>query len=156
MNTISFNLGGKKFENIPVNNSGWLSPTGNQELIELCQAAPRVRLNSKGVPIIKDDSGVYLYLGASEYRHEDERHAPGSSASNRPDSKDSQEFKDAQSDWAKVMQEIDYSKYPALVAFMGIEDPRATAIKALMALGFSEAQAKAAIKAKEQTKATKK
>lgn len=137
MNTISFNLGGKKFENIPVNNSGWLSPTGNKELIELCQAAPRVRVNSKGVPIIKDDSGVYLYLGASEYRHEDERHSPSSNyVSVVQPVIDA--LKNAPLDWLKD------APSEVLEAIPGLSE-RIKKLQALEAMGLTDEQKKAMI-----------
>ena len=142
MNTISFNLGGKQFKDIPVNNSGWLSPTGNQELIELCQSAPRVRLNSKGVPIIKDDSGVYLYLGASEYRHEDERHAPGSSASGSAAQTTldalTSALKNAPLDWLQQAPK-------EVMAFLPELDQRVKKLEALEKLGLTDEQKKAMI-----------
>ena len=78
-----------------------------------------------------------------------ESHYKNKSGASRPDSKDSQEFKDAQAEWAKAMQEIDYSKYPALTKFMGVEDPKVTALNALLALGFTKEAAEAAIAAKK-------
>lgn len=73
-------------------------------------------------------------------------------SSTKPDSKDSQEFKEAQAEWAQAMQEIDYTKYPKLTAFMEVEDPKVTALNALMALGFTKEQAEAAIKVKASKK----
>lgn len=142
MNSITFTLGGKKFEGVPTNNSGWLSPTGNQELIDLCQAATRVRINSKGVPIIKDDSGVYLYLGASEYRHEDERHAPGSSASGSAAQTTldalTSALKNAPLDWLK-----DAPK--EVMAFLPELDQRVKKLEALEKLGLTLEQKAAMI-----------
>lgn len=146
MNTISFVLNGKKFENIPTNNSGWLSPTGNAELIELCRKAPRVGINSKLVPIIKDDAGHNIYLGASEYRNPDERHAPGSSASSSPLKPD----EGVVAEWKQAMQELDLQKYPKLTAFFGVEDPVEAAVKALMVVGFTEEAARAAVAAQKK------
>ena len=79
-----------------------------------------------------------------------ESHYKNKSGDVKPDSKDSQEFKDAQAEWAKAMQELDYSKYPKLTAFMEVEDPKVTAINALLALGFTKEQAEAAIAAKKE------
>lgn len=146
MQTVKVVIGGKTFENVPVNNSGWLSPTGNAELIELCRKAPRVSINSKGVPIIKDDFGHNIYLGASEYRNPDERHAPGSSASAssyKPD-------EGVVAEWKQAMQELDLQKYPKLTAFFGVEDPIESAVTALMAVGFTEEQARTTVAAQKK------
>ena len=82
MKTVKFNFGGKAWE-VEANNSGWIAPGADKELVELLKKAPRSGFTSKGVPIVKSDDGTNIYLGAADLRNEGEsiRQAGGSSSS---------------------------------------------------------------------------
>lgn len=71
MKTVKFNFGGKAWE-VEANNSGWIAPGADKELVELLKAAPRAGYTSKGVPIVKSDDGTNIYLGAADLRKEGE------------------------------------------------------------------------------------
>lgn len=68
MKTVKFNFGGKAWE-VEANNSGWIAPGADKELVELLKKAPRSGFTSKGVPIVKSDDGTNIYLGATELRN---------------------------------------------------------------------------------------
>ena len=81
MKTVKFNFAGKAWE-VEANNSGWIAPGANKELVELLKAAPRAGYTSKGVPIVKSDDGTNIYLGAADLRKEGESiHQAGGSGS---------------------------------------------------------------------------
>ena len=81
MKTVKFNFGGKAWE-VEANNSGWIAPGANKELVELLKEAPRAGYTSKGVPIVKSDDGTNIYLGAADLRKEGESiHQAGGSGS---------------------------------------------------------------------------
>lgn len=71
MKTVKFNFGGKAWE-VEANNSGWIAPGADKELVELLKAAPRAGYTSKGVPIVKSDDGTNIYLGAADLRNDGE------------------------------------------------------------------------------------
>ena len=79
MKEITFKFSGKQYT-VAANNSGWIAPGVDKNLAELLKAAPRSGVTSKGVPIVKDDDGHNLYLGAAELRQENEKiHQEGGS-----------------------------------------------------------------------------
>ena len=81
MKTVKFNFGGKAWE-VEANNSGWIAPGADKELVELLKKAPRAGFTSKGVPIVKSDDGTNIYLGAAELRNDGESiHQAGGSGS---------------------------------------------------------------------------
>lgn len=81
MKTVKFNFGGKAWE-VEANNSGWIAPGADKELVELLKKAPRAGFTSKGVPIVKSDDGTNIYLGAADLRNEGESiHQAGGSGS---------------------------------------------------------------------------
>ena len=81
MKTVKFNFGGKAWE-VEANNSGWIAPGADKELVELLKKAPRAGFTSKGVPIVKSDDGTNIYLGAADLRNEGESiHQAGGSSS---------------------------------------------------------------------------
>lgn len=81
MKTVKFNFGGKAWE-VEANNSGWIAPGADKELVELLKKAPRSGFTSKGVPIVKSDDGTNIYLGAAELRNGGESiHQAGGSGS---------------------------------------------------------------------------
>ena len=81
MKTVKFNFGGKAWE-VEANNSGWIAPGADKELVELLKKAPRSGYTSKGVPIVKSDDGTNIYLGAADLRNEGESiHQAGGSSS---------------------------------------------------------------------------
>lgn len=81
MRTVKFNFGGKAWE-VEANNSGWIAPGADKELVELLKKAPRSGFTSKGVPIVKSDNGTNIYLGAAELRNDGESiHQAGGSSS---------------------------------------------------------------------------
>ena len=81
MKTVKFNFAGKAWE-VEANNSGWIAPGANKELVELLKAAPRAGYTSKGVPIVKSDDGTNIYLGAADLRNDGESiHQAGGSGS---------------------------------------------------------------------------
>ena len=81
MKTVKFNFGGKAWE-VEANNSGWIAPGADKELVELLKKAPRSGFTSKGVPIVKSDNGTNIYLGAAELRNDGESiHQAGGSGS---------------------------------------------------------------------------
>lgn len=71
MKTVKFNFAGKAWE-VEANNSGWIAPGADKELVELLKKAPRSGFTSKGVPIVKSDDGTNIYLGAAELRNDGE------------------------------------------------------------------------------------
>lgn len=82
MKTVKFNFCGKAWE-VEANNSGWIAPGADKELVKLLKKAPRFGYTSKGVPIVKSDDGrTNIYLGAAELRNEGESiHQAGGSDS---------------------------------------------------------------------------
>jgi hypothetical protein len=72
MKKITVKFGGKTWTEVEANNSGWIAPGADKELVELLKAAPRAAYTSKGVPIVKSDDGTNIYLGAAELRNEGE------------------------------------------------------------------------------------
>lgn len=81
MKTVKFNFGGKAWE-VNANNSGWIAPGADKELVELLKKAPRAGYTSKGVPIVKSDDGTNIYLGAADLRNDGESiHQAGGSGS---------------------------------------------------------------------------
>ena len=81
MKTVKFNFGGKAWE-VEANNSGWIAPGADKELVELLKKAPRAGFTSKGVPIVKSDDGTNIYLGAADLRNDGESiHNAGGSGS---------------------------------------------------------------------------
>ena len=81
MKTVKFNFGGKAWE-VNANNSGWIAPGADKELVELLKKAPRAGYTSKGVPIVKSDDGTNIYLGAADLRNDGESiHQAGGSSS---------------------------------------------------------------------------
>ena len=83
MKTVSFKFQGKEWKNIATNNSGWIAPGAPAELVALLKVAPRAGYTSKGCPIVKDDNGHNIYLGASEL-HQGKNEVVGSSGSSGP------------------------------------------------------------------------
>ena len=79
---ISFKFAGKEWT-VDANNSGWVAPGAPAELVELLKAAPRSGYTSKGCPIVKDDDGHNIYLGAAEL-HQGKNEVVGSSGSSGP------------------------------------------------------------------------
>lgn len=81
MKTVKFNFAGKAWK-VEANNSGWIAPGADKELVELLKKAPRSGYTSKGVPIVKSDDGTNIYLGAADLRNDGESiHQAGSSGS---------------------------------------------------------------------------
>ena len=81
MKTVKFNFAGKAWE-VEANNSGWIAPGAPKELVELLKKAPRSGFTSKGVPIVKSDDGTNIYLGAADLRNDGESiHQAGGSGS---------------------------------------------------------------------------
>ena len=84
MKTVKFNFAGKAWE-VEANNSGWIAPGAPKELVELLKKAPRSGFTSKGVPIVKSDDDINIYLGATELRNPGETiHQAGGSGSSAP------------------------------------------------------------------------
>ena len=84
MKTVKFNFAGRAWE-VEANNSGWIAPGADKELVELLKKAPRSGYTSKGVPIVKSDDGTNIYLGAADLRNDGESiHQAGGSGSNVP------------------------------------------------------------------------
>ena len=79
---ISFKFAGKEWT-VDANNSGWVAPGAPAELVELLKAAPRSGYTSKGCPIVKDDDGHNIYLGAAEL-HQGKNEVVGLSRSSGP------------------------------------------------------------------------
>lgn len=81
MKTVKFNFGGRSWD-VQANNSGWIAPGADKELVELLKKAPRAGYTSKGVPIVKSDDGTNIYLGAADLRNDGESiHQAGGSSS---------------------------------------------------------------------------
>lgn len=72
MKKITVKFGGKVWNDVEANNSGWLAPGAPADLVQALKAAPRSGTTSKGVPIVKSDDGTNIYLGAAEFRNEGE------------------------------------------------------------------------------------
>ena len=83
MKTVSFKFAGKEWKDIATNNSGWIAPGAPAELVELLKNATRAGYTSKGCPIVKDDDGHNIYLGAAEL-HQGKNEVVGSSGSSGP------------------------------------------------------------------------
>lgn len=83
MKTVKFNFAGKAWE-VEANNSGWIAPGADKELVELLKKAPRSGYTSKGVPIVKSDDGTNIYLGAADLRNDGESiHQAGGSGTTK-------------------------------------------------------------------------
>lgn len=83
MKKVSFKFQGREWKDIECNNSGWIAPGAPSELVELLKVAPRSGYTSKGCPIVKDDDGHNIYLGAAEL-HQGKNETVGSSGSSGP------------------------------------------------------------------------
>ena len=84
MKTITIKYGGKVWNNVQVNNSGWIAPGAPKDLVELLKNAPRTGYTSKNCPIVRSDDGTNIYLGAAELHKEDESIGGGSSGTRTP------------------------------------------------------------------------
>lgn len=81
MKNITVKFGGRSWD-VQANNSGWIAPGADKELVELLKKAPRAGYTSKGVPIVKSDDGTNIYLGAADLRNDGESiHQAGGSGS---------------------------------------------------------------------------
>ena len=146
MKTISFNFAGK-YWTVEANNSGWIAPGAPKELIELLKNAPRAGFTSKGVPIVKSDDDTNIYLGAAELRNDGESiHQAGGLGS----SSNTQKSSTVPLAFAKEVLGLEGLSNEAKEYFQGIvdeaeKDKKAKfdrAIKAMVATGMSEEQAK--------------
>lgn len=81
MKTITVKYGGKTWENVNANNSGWIAPGAPKDLVEALKNAPRSGYTSKGCPIVKSDDGTNIYLGAAELHSGTEEAIHGTSGS---------------------------------------------------------------------------
>ena len=148
MKTVKFNFAGKAWE-VEANNSGWIAPGAPKELVELLKKAPRSGFTSKGVPIVKSDDGTNIYLGAAELRNDGESiHQAGGSGSGSGSSAPKPSTvplafakealglkglsKEAKEFFEGIVQEAEKAQKTKLD----------TALKSLLAVGMSEAQAK--------------
>lgn len=146
MKTVKFNFAGKAWE-VEANNSGWIAPGAPKELVELLKKAPRAGFTSKGIPIVKSDDGTNIYLGATELRNSGETiHQAGGSGSGSGKMKPSTVpltfakealglkglSKEAKEFFEGIVQEAEQEQKAKLD----------TALKALLAVGKSEEEAK--------------
>ena len=147
MKTVKFNFGGKAWE-VEANNSGWIAPGAPKELVELLKKAPRSGFTSKGVPIVKSDDGTNIYLGAAELRNDGESiHQAGGSSSGSGTTKQVSTVplaiakealglkglsKEAKEFFEGIVQEAEQEQKAKLDK----------ALKALLAVGMSEEEAK--------------
>lgn len=147
MKTVKFNFAGKAWE-VEANNSGWIAPGADKELVELLKKAPRAGYTSKGVPIVKSDDGTNIYLGAADLRNDGESiHQAGGSGSSSGTVKQVSTVPLA---FAKEALSLKGLSKEAKEFFEGIvlEAEKAqkakldTALKSLLAVGMSEEQAK--------------
>ena len=147
MKTVKFNFGGKAWE-VEANNSGWIAPGAPKELVELLKKAPRSGFTSKGVPIVKSDDGTNIYLGAADLRNDGESiHQAGGSGSSSGTTKQVTTVPLA---IAKEALGLKGLSKEAKEFFEGIvqeaeQEQKAKfdkALKALLAVGMSEEQAK--------------
>lgn len=147
MKTVKFNFAGKAWE-VEANNSGWIAPGADKELVELLKKAPRAGYTSKGVPIVKSDDGTNIYLGAADLRNDGESiHQAGGSGSGSGTVKQVSTVPLA---IAKEALGLKGLSKEAKEFFEGIvlEAEKAqkakldTALKSLLAVGMSEEQAK--------------
>ena len=147
MKTVKFNFGGKAWE-VEANNSGWIAPGAPKELVELLKKAPRSGFTSKGVPIVKSDDGTNIYLGAADLRNDGESiHQAGGSGSSSGTTKQVSTVPVA---FAKEALGLKGLSKEAKEFFEGIvqeaeQEQKAKldkALKALLAVGMSEEQAK--------------
>ena len=147
MKTVKFNFAGKSWE-VEANNSGWIAPGADKELVELLKKAPRAGYTSKGVPIVKSDDGTNIYLGAADLRNDGESiHQCGGSGSGSGTVK---QVSTVPVEFAKEALSLKGLSKEAKEFFEGIvlEAEKAqkakldTALKSLLAVGMSEEQAK--------------
>ena len=146
MKTVKFNFAGKAWE-VEANNSGWIAPGAPKELVELLKKAPRSGFTSKGVPIVKSDDGTNIYLGAADLRNDGESiHQAGGSGSGSSAPKPSTVplafakealglkglSKEAKEYFENIVQEAEQEQKAKLDK----------ALKALLAVGMSEEEAK--------------
>ena len=151
MKTVKFNFGGKAWE-VEANNSGWIAPGADKELVELLKKAPRSGFTSKGVPIVKSDDGTNIYLGAAELRNDGEsiHQAGGSGSGSGSGSSTPKQVSTVPVAFAKEALGLKGLSKEAKEFFEGIvqEAEKAqkakldTALKSLLAVGMSEEQAK--------------
>ena len=147
MKTVKFNFGGKAWE-VEANNSGWIAPGADKELVELLKKAPRAGFTSKGVPIVKSDDGTNIYLGAADLRNDGESiHKAGGSGSSSGTTKQASTIPVA---FAKEALGLEGLSKEAKEYFEGIvreaeEQQKAkldTALRAMIDAGISEEVAK--------------
>ena len=145
MKTVKFNFAGKAWE-VEANNSGWIAPGADKELVELLKKAPRAGFTSKGVPIVKSDDGTNIYLGATELRNSGETiHQCSSSGSGTTKQVTTVPLafakealglkglsKEAKSYFEEIVREAEEAQ----------KDKLDKALKALLDIGMSEEQAK--------------
>lgn len=160
MRTATFTVNGQDFK-VMLNNNEELTAQ-NSGLTDaqrtLIQGLPRAEGSTISQYKVKVDSLVIdgnqrpnglLKLAASMIQDETMKaavrasHHSGSAVSYKPD-------EGVVEEWKQAMQELDLTKYPNLVKFFGVEDPVETAVKALMTLGFSEADARKTVAAQKK------
>lgn len=136
MKVVKCVFAGKTYE-LPANQSGWISDSKTKipdNLVKILRDRPRVGKGSKGEPIIHDDLGKSIHLGAASLRLEGETigtAGSGGSKCPRMFALEALKFKDKLSKEA-----IAYFKEAA-------RDPKLDKmIRDLMAMGKTEAEAK--------------
>lgn len=136
MKTVKCTFEGKAYE-LPANNSLWISDSETKidpKVIELLRNRPRVGKDSKGAPIIEDDNGKRITLGAASLRRDDEKLGSGSGSC---PVKFAQEVVNLKT--TKLSQEcVDFFKNIVEQSKRGDK----TLIAQLMARGFSEEEAR--------------
>lgn len=143
MKTVKFNFAGKSWE-VEANNSGWIAPGAPKELVELLKKAPRSGFTSKGVPIVKSDDGINIYLGAADLRNDGESiHQAGGSGTVKQVSTVPLVFaKEALSLKGLSKEAKEFFEGIVLEAEKAQKAKLDTALKSLLAVGMSEEQAK--------------
>lgn len=147
MKTVKFNFAGKAWE-VEANNSGWIAPGADKELVELLKKAPRAGYTSKGVPIVKSDDGTNIYLGAADLRNDGESiHQAGGSGSGSGTVKQVSTVplaiaKEALSLKGLSKEAKEFFEGIVLEAEKAQKAKLDTALKSLLAVGMSEEQAK--------------
>lgn len=147
MKTVKFNFAGKSWE-VEANNSGWIAPGADKELVELLKKAPRAGYTSKGVPIVKSDDGTNIYLGAADLRNDGESiHQAGGSGSGSGTVKQVSTVplaiaKEALSLKGLSKEAKEFFEGIVLEAEKAQKAKLDTALKSLLAVGMSEEQAK--------------
>lgn len=143
MKTVKFNFAGKSWE-VEANNSGWIAPGAPKELVELLKKAPRSGFTSKGVPIVKSDDGINIYLGAADLRNDGESiHQAGGSGTVKQVSTVPLAFaKEALGLKGLSKEAKEFFEGIVLEAEKAQKAKLDTALKSLLAVGMSEEQAK--------------